>query len=193
MPKRLCSRAWPATARWRTNSGDEMKRSPSAPRRARSISPSGANSRWKRCRKSKSMVIIPLPETRPQRSAVAAVGRTPASCTASSAAARAKRENGVAYLRDFRSSTASSARSPLTSAAIRVGNPEASKPAISPIPDSPSRMAFQVDSTSLPSGVTMPIPVTATRLLAVIGSLQSSSKRSPGRRRRARRRPRSGT
>ncbi len=55
---------------------------------------------------------------------------------------------------------------PLISAAIRVANDPASNSVTGPTPPRPSRSDSQVDSTSCPTGVTSPIPVTTTRLPA---------------------------
>src|SRR5205823_4579894 len=58
------------------------------------------------------------------------------------------------------SSTSAGAAS---AAAIRVGNPSASKWLIRRTPDAPASAAFQNESTSKPIGVTTPSPVTTTR------------------------------
>src|SRR5690606_11537480 len=57
------------------------------------------------------------------------------------------------------------ASKPLTSPEIRVGNAEASKWVIGPMPDRPAVMPSQLDARSLPSGERMPIPVMTTRRL----------------------------
>ena len=54
---------------------------------------------------------------------------------------------------------------PFTSAAIRTGSPSVSNVEIQSIPLSPASAARQVDGASSPSGVTAPIPVTATRFI----------------------------
>src|SRR6185437_7878179 len=54
---------------------------------------------------------------------------------------------------------------PFTSPAIRVGNALASKCVIGPMPLLPATTFFHVVATSLPTGETMPIPVTTTRRL----------------------------
>jgi hypothetical protein len=52
---------------------------------------------------------------------------------------------------------------PLTSAAIRIGSPLASKAVIEPTPDRPAvSPSHEVQAVS-PRGVTAPIPVTTTR------------------------------
>src|SRR5678816_3735475 len=53
----------------------------------------------------------------------------------------------------------------LTSPAIRVGNAEASKWVIGPIPERPLTMPSQLLSRPFPTGDRMPIPVTTTRRL----------------------------
>ena len=122
-------------------------------------------SRCARCtaaRSSKSTPIIPVPTAQLQRLAVSAVGRMPASRIASSAATSAKRCERLANLRSLRSPTASSRR-PFTSAAMRTGNPLASNTVIGAPPLRPARSASHVAATSLPTGVTRPMPVIATR------------------------------
>src|SRR6185437_14470057 len=52
-----------------------------------------------------------------------------------------------------------------TSPAMRVGNALASKCVIGPIPLAPATTFFHAVVTSLPTGETMPIPVTTTRRL----------------------------
>src|SRR5690606_37222066 len=50
-----------------------------------------------------------------------------------------------------------------TSPAKRVGNEEASKRVTGPMPDFPARMFDQACGMSLPTGLTIPSPVTTTR------------------------------
>src|SRR5690606_23711208 len=50
-----------------------------------------------------------------------------------------------------------------TSPAKRVGKVEASKRVTGPMPDRPARMLAQACGTSLPTGLTIPSPVTTTR------------------------------
>src|SRR5690625_3937822 len=57
------------------------------------------------------------------------------------------------------------ASKPLTSPEIRVGNAEASKWVIGPMPERPAVMPSQLEARSLPSGERMPIPVMTTRRL----------------------------
>src|SRR5579859_1652078 len=57
----------------------------------------------------------------------------------------------------------SSGLKPLTSAAILVSKPSVSKCVIQLTPETPSTRFDQTVSTSLPIGVTKPMPVTATR------------------------------
>src|SRR6185312_13277182 len=54
---------------------------------------------------------------------------------------------------------------PFTSPAMRVGNALASKCVIGPMPLLPATTFFHAVATSLPTGETMPIPVTTTRRL----------------------------
>ncbi len=51
---------------------------------------------------------------------------------------------------------------PLTSPANRVGKSPASKRVMGPTPETPSSSARQVSSVPIPTGVTSPMPVTAT-------------------------------
>ena len=57
-----------------------------------------------------------------------------------------------------------------TCAAIRQGRSADSKPRIGPAPLSPAISRLQVCSTPLPSGVTIPRPVTTTRRITPIPS-----------------------
>ena len=113
-------------------------------------------------RSSKSDVIIPAPTAQPQRAAVSAVGRMPASRNACSAAASAKRCERLANFRRRRSTQASASKC-FTSAAMWTGKPLASKRLISAPPLRPASSASHVVATSLPTGVTRPMPVIATR------------------------------
>src|SRR5574340_843360 len=75
-----------------------------------------------------------------------------------------------------------SGSNPLTSAAIRVGKPEASNEAIDAAPLAPAHTAAHVDAASLPTGVTAPMPVIATRLrplTAILPADRIGSLRSP--------------
>ncbi len=54
---------------------------------------------------------------------------------------------------------------------MRVCSPVASNCVIGPIPEQPANKAAHVDSTSRPSGVNAPIPVTTTRLVTLSHSL----------------------
>ena len=69
-----------------------------------------------------------------------------------------------------RRSTQSSGRKPRTSPAIRHGKPALAKRVIGPMPERPAHTASQFAGTPTPSGVTMPSPVTTTRLMAPLGS-----------------------
>src|SRR3954471_9946580 len=66
-------------------------------------------------------------------------------------------------LRASLADTTCAGSNPFTSPAIRTGSPSVSKVEIQPIPLSPASAARQLDGTSSPSGVTAPMPVTATR------------------------------
>ncbi len=133
-------------------------------RRSGCSSPSAALCACVAARSTKSDVIIPAPTAQPQRVAVSALGRSPASRNACSAATSAKRCERFVYLSSLRSSISSSARKPFTSAAMRTGKPLASNPAIGAPPLRPASSASHVVATSLPTGVTRPMPVIATRL-----------------------------
>ena len=122
---------------------------------------------------------MPVPTTQPQRSADSGVGRMPASRNACSAAASANRCARLANFSSLRSPITRSASKSLTSAAIRVEKPLASKPRIGAAALRPASSASQVVATSLPAGVTMPIPVIATRRRgSVITWLRSMSMRA---------------
>jgi hypothetical protein len=74
----------------------------------------------------------------------------------------------LADFSSLRSPITRSASKPLTSAAMRVGNPLASKLRISAAPLRAASSESQVEATSLPAGVTIPMPVIATRRRSVI-------------------------
>ena len=127
-----------------------------------------ASPRGRRIRRSSSRRRPRSPSASPS----AAVGRMPASGSACSAAARAKRCERVVNLSSRRSPIASS-RKPLTSAAMRVGKPLASNSVIGAPPLRPASSAPRSWPTSLPTGVTRPRPVIATRRLCSCGSSAS--------------------
>jgi hypothetical protein len=77
------------------------------------------------------------------------------------AAATANCENLAIFLDSLESIQFSGLKS-FTSAAILVSKAEASNNVIGPTPDLPSTSAFQNESTSLPTGLMTPKPVTAT-------------------------------
>ena len=114
------------------------------------------------------MPIIPVPTAQAQRVAVAGVGRTPASSNACSAAAKANPCERLPNLRSLRSPTVATASKPLTSAAMRVEKPLASKSVIGAVELRPASSVPHVLATVFPAGVTRPIPVIATRILAPI-------------------------
>ena len=105
------------------------------------------------------------------------VGRMPASRNACSAAASAKRCERLANLSSLRSAPSAASSKPFTSAAMRVGKPLASKSVIGAAPLRPASSASHVVATSLPTGVTRPMPVIATRRFvpAHASSLPASS------------------
>ena len=133
-------------------------------------------------RSSKSAVIMPAPTAQPQRCASSAVGRMPASRSACSAASSMNRCERLVNLKSLRSVT-SVLRKSLTSAAMCVEKPLASKRLISAPPLRPASSASHVVATSLPTGVTKPTPVTATLRRASFmiesPSVQSPPARSP--------------
>ncbi len=141
-------------------------------------SPSPALCACVTARSTNSDVIIPAPTAQPQRVAVSAVGRIPASRNACSA--RHERET-VRAVRELERAcgrrSARSARKSLTSAAMRTGNPLASNPAIGAPPLLPASSASHVVATSLPTGVTSPMPVIATRLRSVMAKRASRRRR----------------
>ena len=131
--------------------------------RSGSSSPSAPQCACSAARSSKSTFIMPAPTAQPQRVASAAVGRMPASRSACSAATSAKRCERFANFRSLRSSISSSSWKSFTSAAMRTGKPLASKTVIGAPPLRPASSAPHVVATSLPTGVTSPMPVIATR------------------------------
>src|SRR5207253_1728628 len=84
-----------------------------------------------------------------------------------SAAASAKPCERLANLSSLRLPIASAGSKSLTSAAMRTGKPDASNRLIAAPPLLQASSAAQVAATSLPTGVTSPRPVIATRDLAV--------------------------
>src|SRR4051812_33171473 len=87
----------------------------------------------------------------------------PASSSASRAAATPKPAARDRCSRSLSSGRRSARSKPLTVPAICTGNVEASKVSILVTPLRPAFSACQVSSALLPTGVTAPIPVTATR------------------------------
>src|SRR6185312_12610035 len=72
--------------------------------------------------------------------------------------------NGSIFLTSFAATYCVGSKS-RTSPAMRVGNVEASKCVIAPMPLFPAVMFAQAVATSLPTGLMMPRPVTTTRRL----------------------------
>src|SRR5437867_1343347 len=65
---------------------------------------------------------------------------------------------------------------PLTSAAIRVGSADASNFVIGPTPLTPPRRFFQASATPIPTGETIPSPVTTTFLLDMVSAHRPCAK-----------------
>src|SRR5690606_6373112 len=105
---------------------------------------------------------IPLPMTTPVRSADGTDLSRPAWVTAWCAAAIANWANRSSRRASFRSMYCSGSNS-LTSQANRTLSLLASNLAIGAAPERPASRPLQVDSTSVPTGVTSPRPVTTTR------------------------------
>ena len=81
--------------------------------------------------------------------------------------------NGSIFLTSFGATNCAGSKS-RTSPAMRVGNVLASKCVTGPMPLLPARMFFHAVATSLPTGLTMPSPVTTTRRLLMDLPLRSS-------------------
>src|SRR5512134_79217 len=108
------------------------------------------------------MPPIPLPITTPVRSGCGNLPSSPAwvtACCAAASANWAKRSYRRASLR----SMYCSGSNPFTSQAKRTDWSLGSNLVIGAAPGVPASSAFQVDSTSVPTGVTRPSPVTTTR------------------------------
>src|SRR5690349_15878335 len=105
---------------------------------------------------------MPAPIATPMRSAASPSIAMPESSIAIIAAATPYSTNGSIFLTSF-GATHRVASKPFTSPAIRVGNDEASKWVIGPMPERPWTIPSQLLGRSLPSGERMPSPVTATR------------------------------
>ena len=108
-------------------------------------------------------------------------GRQPASSSACLAAATAKTMKSSTRFDSFGSIQSSGLNAPSpsrgTGMAILQGRSETSNFSIFRAPDSPFRTRFHVVSTPLPSGDTIPKPVTTTRLMPM---LAPTSNRKPG-------------
>src|SRR5580765_4137400 len=89
----------------------------------------------------------------------------PASSRASRPAATPSRTFRSSFRASFGETTCVGSN-PFTSAATRTGRPSVSKAEIQSIPLSPACAARHVEGMSSPSGVTAPMPVTATRFMA---------------------------
>src|SRR5262249_41380871 len=91
--------------------------------------------------------------------------------------------NGSIFLTSFAATYCVGSKS-RTSPAMRVGNVEASKCVIGPMPLLPAVMFAQAVATSLPSGLMTPRPVTTTRRLLMCPTcLESAGLEEPVRRR----------
>ena len=108
---------------------------------------------------------MPAPTAQPQR--VAVVGRRPDAGVAKRLLGRGEREavRAVGELAAACGRRSSSSRKSFTSAAMCTGKPLASNRLIGAPPLRPASSASQVVATSLPTGVTRPMPVIATRRL----------------------------
>ena len=89
---------------------------------------------------------------------------SPASARASRPAATPSRTLRSSFRASFGETTCVGSN-PFTSAATRTGRPSVSNVEIQSIPLSPACAARQVEGMSSPSGVTAPMPVTATRFI----------------------------
>jgi hypothetical protein len=106
--------------------------------------------------------VLMTTATRSRRSIGQSAKSSPASSTASFAAATPKWMNRLIRRAILRSIAIVGSKS-LTSAAIRTSNPVASKDVIGPAPETPARRLDQYVRASLPIGVTAPRPVTTAR------------------------------
>src|SRR2546428_6570596 len=113
---------------------------------------------------SRSVVMPPMPEpTRTPKRVLSTCSRSrPASSTAITAQAMAYLRKGSNFRSSFLSMYLSGSK-PLSSPAMRVGKPVASKRVMGPIPDAPRVRAAQNSSAVVPVGVTAPTPVMTTR------------------------------
>ena len=119
-------------------------------------------------KRPKSCCPSPAPRYTPNRGGSTRSPLMPASRTASVAAAMAKVTLRPHDWNRRASPTQSESRKFRTSAAIFVGNREASKCVIRPMPLPEWRSTFHIASTLLPTGVTTPMPVTTTRRLMLV-------------------------
>ena len=142
-------------------------------------SPSGAQNLWTFFSSSKVKPIMPAPTLKPQRSAVEFSGRMPASANASSAAANANRCEREANLSSLRSADGGfrveifhlRADACGETAGVEILN----RPRIRCARR--ARLA-QVDGASLPTGVTMPMPVMAILRRGFMNFLPASISRA---------------
>ena len=121
----------------------------------------------------------PIPEAiRTPMSVDSAAMSRPECCTASRAAAMANCTCGVLRRASLLPKIAA-ASNPLTSPAIRTGRRDASKCVIGAVPLRPALSASQLSVTLLPTGETVPMPVTTTRR-GVGSAMVASRPRVPG-------------
>src|SRR6478736_1746096 len=113
---------------------------------------------------------IPLPMMTPVRSGDGNVPSSPAWLTAWWAAASANCAKRSYRRASFRSMYLSGSK-PLTSQAKRTDSLCGSNLVIGAAPGVPARSAVQVESTSVPTGVTSPRPVTTTRCAKLLPDL----------------------
>src|SRR6266540_5207624 len=116
------------------------------------------------------MPPIPVPMMTPVRSGVGNFPSSPAWVTAWAAAPRANWANR-SYRRASFLSMYSKGSNRFTSQANRTDSLDGSNLVITPAPDRPSSRLAQVESTSVPTGVTRPRPVTTTRWVKLFPNL----------------------
>ena len=121
--------------------------------------PRSSSARW--CSSKVSLPPLPVAITVP--------ARYPSPSISSSASSRARRAAATAIWlersmrRAERRSMKSPGSKPRASQAMRQASSDASKRVIGPAPERPASAALQVSSQPMPSGPTMPSPVTTTR------------------------------
>src|SRR6266511_2373280 len=116
------------------------------------------------------MPPIPVPMMTPVRSGVGNFPSSPAWVTAWAADPSANCANR-SYRRASFLSMYSRGSNPFTSQAKRTDSFDGSNLVITPAPDRPSSKPAQIESTSVPTGVTSPRPVTTTRWVKLFPNL----------------------